>query len=323
MRVRFGFVAMSVMLKDASPSKTVTQKTYLKLLEKDPQVALDKLQRTAEQNLDNCLRLLHHCLANHIKVYRFSSRIIPLATHPLLRDWPYLRELGPQLARLGEVIREHRMRVTFHPDHFTLLNSPREEVFLAAAADLAHHTRLFQAMGLGSTAKLIIHVGGAYQSKPEALERFVENWARLPRGIASRVTLENDDKTFTAGETLYLCEKLQLPMVLDLHHHRCNPGTGEELADIIPRFLQTWHGTGLPPKLHISSPKSVEDLRSHHDYIKTDDLYPALQMLKSYGQDVDIMVEAKMKDRAVFRLVGELSAKPGIEAVDGGSIRVS
>ena len=47
---------------------------------------------------------------------------------------------------------------------------------------------------------------------------FIENWAGLPQGIARRITLENDDKIFTAMDTLYLCEKLMIPMVLDIHH---------------------------------------------------------------------------------------------------------
>ena len=129
MLVRFGFVAMSMNLEDASPSKAVTQKTFLKLAEDNPEVALEKVVRTAEQNLANCLRLLHYCIANHVKIYRFSSKIIPLATHPELRHWDYVQELQPQLNLLGAFIQEHQMRVTFHPDHFTLLNSPRENVF--------------------------------------------------------------------------------------------------------------------------------------------------------------------------------------------------
>lgn len=321
MIVRFGFVAMSMTMENASPSKAVTQKTYLKFRENNPEAALDKVRRTASENLANCLRLLHHCHANHVRVYRFSSKIIPLATHPELSHWDYTGELGPQLAQLGDFITAHQMRVTFHPDHFTLLNSPREDVFIASVADLAHHCRLFIAMGLDNRAKLILHVGGGYSNKEAALERFLENWGRVPRGIAERLTLENDDKTFTAEETLYLCEKLQLPMVLDLHHVRCNPGTSS-LTEIYPRFLATWKDTGLPPKLHISSPKSEADLRSHHEYVNPQDLYPALRQLREFNSDIDIMVEAKQKDVAMLRLVRQLSAKPGVERVNTAVIRL-
>lgn len=323
MLIRFGFVAMSMLLEDASPSKTVTQKTYLRLAENDPGAALEKVRRTAGNNLENCLRLLKHCAANHVKVYRFSSKIIPLATHPRLRDWDYTGELREQFAELGRFVREYEMRVTFHPDHYTLINTPREDVFAASIADLAHHSRIFNAMGLGAGAKLIIHVGGGYDDKEEALERFLENWGRVPSGIAKRITLENDDKTFTASETLYLCEKLQLPMVFDLHHHRCNHEDGSTLGHLSPRFLKTWEGTGLPPKLHLSSPKCESDPRSHHEYINPDDVYPDLMALREFDTDLDAMVEAKQKDKALFRLVRELAKMPGVTYVNDAAIRIN
>jgi UV DNA damage endonuclease len=323
MLVRFGFVAMSMSLEDASPSKAVTLKTYLKMVEdNNPEVALEKVCRTAEQNLANSLRLLHYAIANHVKLYRFSSKIIPLATHPELRDWDYIKDLQPQLDLMGAFIRDHEMRVSFHPDHFTLLNSPRENVFESSIVDLAHHCKLLNGMGLDSSAKLIIHVGGGYSNKAEALERFMENWSRVPIGIAKRLTLENDDKTFTPIDTLYLCEKLQLPMVLDLHHYRCNHEEDSSLEDILPRFISTWEETNLPPKLHISSPKCDTEIRSHHDYVNPEDLYPTLQLLKQHGTDIDVMVEAKQKDKAMFRLISKLGKMPGIEEIDTGSIKV-
>lgn len=322
MLIRFGFVAMSMLLEDASPSKTVTQKIYMNLAEANPEAALEKVRRTASNNLDNCLRLLKHCAANHVQLYRFSSKIIPLATHPKLRHWDYTSDLQQQLVELGRFSKEYQIRVSFHPDHFTLINSPKEEVFEAAIIDLAHHARIFNAMGLDNAARLVIHVGGGYNDKNTALERFLENWARVPNGIAKRLTLENDDKTFTAAETLYLCEKLQLPMVFDLHHYRCNHEEDSTLTDLFPRFITTWTGTALPPKIHVSSPKSASDLRSHHDYINPDDIYSALMQLRHFDTDIDAMVEAKQKDKALFRLVRELSKLPGITQVNDAAVRI-
>lgn len=46
------------------------------------------------------------------------------------------------------------MRVSAHPDHFTLLNSPDEGVVKASLADLAYHAGLLDAMGLGEDAKI-------------------------------------------------------------------------------------------------------------------------------------------------------------------------
>lgn len=323
MLINFGFVAMSMTLENASPSRAVTHKTYRKLFDSNPDTALDKVVRTARENLANCLRLLHYCTANHIKLYRFSSKVIPLATHPDLVNWDYLGELKQPLAELGEFISKNCIRVTFHPDHYTLINSPREEVFTSSVIDLAHHCRIFNAMGLDAHAKLIIHVGGGYSDKESSLERFLENWARVPNGIAKRLTLENDDKTYTARETLNLCEKIQIPFIFDVHHHNCNHEEDSHLEDILPRFIRTWDKTGLRPKLHISSPKSEADFRSHHDFINPGDIYPVLMILKEDRCNFDVMVEAKQKDLAMFRLVKELGQLPGIDIVNSACISVS
>jgi UV DNA damage endonuclease len=79
MIVRFGFVAMSVQLEDASPSRTMTMATFSKLA--DREAGLRKLELIAEKNLHNTLKLLKHCRYMGVKLYRMTSKIIPLATH--------------------------------------------------------------------------------------------------------------------------------------------------------------------------------------------------------------------------------------------------
>jgi UV DNA damage endonuclease len=216
------------------------------------------------------------------------------------------------------------MRVTFHPDHFTLLNSPREEVLQASILDLGHHCRIFEAMGLDERAKLIIHIGGGYKNKETSLARFTANWAKVPEFITRRLTLENDDKTYTAGKVLSLCEELNIPMVLDIHHHRCNPGE-DDLGELLPRFCKTWEQTGLPPKIHISSPRSPDNLRSHHDFVDPADLYPFLRLARKATRPpevLDVMVEAKQKDRAMLRLVEETGRLPGVKLVNQGQLEL-
>lgn len=322
MLVRFGFVAMSVILENASPSKTVTYKTYKNLAQQDPEAAIAKIRRVSRDNLDNTFRLLRYCNSENIKIYRFSSKIYPLATHPELSYWDYIKETKPQLMEMGNFIKKNNIRVTFHPDHYTLINSPREEVFISSVMDLTHHCRIFNAMRLGEHAKLIIHVGGGYSNKDDSLERFIENWSRLPLGISKHISLENDDKIFTANDTLYLCEKLQLPMILDMHHFRCNHEEGSVLEDIYPRFFSTWDITGLPPKIHVSSTRSETDIRSHHDFINSNDLYSFLKMARDYKVNLDVMVEAKRKDKAMLRLVQDLCKLPGIALINNATIKI-
>lgn len=321
MHIRFGYVAMSVILEKASPSSTVTFKTYSKLAERDEAAALARVRRVARGNLLNTLRLLRHNRAYGVQVYRFSSKVIPLGTHPKLSEWDYIADFKEELETIGGFVKENKFRVSFHPDHYTLLNSPAEEILQASLKDLGHHCRLLDAMVLDNRAKLVIHTGGAYSNKKEALERFKQNWDRVPRHIADRIAVENDDKSFTAKNVLDLCNALSLPMVLDIHHYKCNK-EGESLAEILPAVSATWDTAGLPPKFHVSSSKSAADFRSHHDFVNPGDLYPFLKLARELNNDIDIMVEAKQKDRAMFQLVRDLAGYPMVERSGDAALKI-
>jgi UV DNA damage endonuclease len=319
MIVRFGYVAMSVEVKNASPSKTMTWTRFSKL--EDRAAALRLLERIAAENLHNTLRLLRHNRAHGIRLYRCSSRLIPLFGHEALPDWDPISALAEPFAAIGDYARRHAMRLSFHPDHYTVLSTPRADVFARSVADLDRHTRMLEAMGLDESAKLNIHIGGTYGNKKAAMARFLKQFAALDPRIVRRITLENDDKTFTASETLAVAEQLGVPMVLDLHHDQVNPS--EEAPEALwPRIRRTWEGAGavagepLPPKIHVSSPRSEADPRSHADYVEAGPLIGFLRRIAAATPRLDVMIEAKMKDAALFRLLDDLAAA-GVGLLDG------
>jgi len=317
MLIRLGYVAISLNLEEASSSKTVTVKTFSGLKERDPEAALNKVRRTARENLNNTLRILRHNQAHGIKVYRLSSKVIPLATHPLLREWDYLRELKPELEALGKYIKANKMRVSLHPDHYTLINSPRDEVLESSLRDLRHHAGLFTAMGLGVEAKLVMHIGGGYKDKEKAMQRFIDNWKYVPDGAAGRLCLENDDRTFNVSEVLQVSKSLSLPVVFDAHHHRCNR-SGGDLKDILSQVFATWAGSGLAPKVHVSSPRECGEKRSHHDFVRPEDAVNVLKPASGVTEGLDVMLEAKQKDRALFKLSDALASMPGFTRISLG-----
>ncbi|MDU0330969.1 UV DNA damage repair endonuclease UvsE [Paenibacillus sp. 3LSP] len=331
MIVRFGYVAMSTVIANASPSKTMTLKTFNGIA--DREAAIRRLETIAEENLHNTLRLLRHNVGNDIQVYRFSSKLIPLATHESLSDWNPYEALREPFAAVGKYVKEHGLRVSFHPDHFTVLSTPRPEVLKSSIRDLHHHVAMFDAMGLDARAKNNIHVGGAYGDKLSAGARFRENVAALPERIKQRLTFENDDKTFNARETLELCEALGVPMVLDIHHHWVN-NEGESPAELWPRILATWQtpyaqadspaDEPLPPKIHASSPKSASDPRGHADHVIVLPLLEFLRSIAPITDRVDVMLEAKLKDGALFALMEDLARyrEEGVEILDGASVRI-
>lgn len=328
--VRFGYVAMSTVVSNASPSKTMTATSFNKL--EDREAAIRKLERIGAENIRNSLRLLKHNRAHDIRLYRFSSKLIPLIGHDMLAGWQAIPTLAEEFAELGEYVRLHQMRTSFHPDHFTILSTPRAEVLKNSYGDLVRHHAMLEAMGLDDSAKCNIHIGGTYGDKEQAGERFIRHFEALEPAVRRRITLENDDKTFTALETLQICERVAAPMVLDLHHHMVNNG-GETPEQLWPRILLTWEGAGanteasiglpaLPPKIHVSSPKSDKDIRAHADYVEAGPLASFLRNIAGDTPILDVMIEAKMKDGALFRLMEDMVHQEGFRPIDQASVLV-
>jgi UV DNA damage endonuclease len=320
MIVRLGYVAMSTIVQNASPSKTMTYTNFDKL--EDREAALRKLERIAAENLHNTLRLLKHNRAHEIKLYRMSSKLIPLIGHEMLEGWNPIEQLSPEFAAIGNYVKEHGMRISFHPDHFTVLSTPRADVLANSVADLDRHVRMLEAMGVDEQAKCNIHIGGTYGKKEASGERFVAQFMDMPERIRRRITLENDDKTFNAEETLAIAERVGVPMVLDLHHHDVN-NDGQSAAELWPRIAKTWTDFSgfaeLPPKIHISSPKNDKDIRAHADYIDSPAFMKFAREIAHTTERLDVMLEAKMKDSAVFRLMDDIRAAEGVEPLDQAS----
>jgi len=307
---------MSLKLENCSPSKTITVRHFSKIEQEESR--MNRLRQIASQNLQNCRRLLLHNAAHDIHVFRFSSKLIPLATHPLVRGWDYVSDLKEDFTIVGELVRKHNMRVSTHPDHYTLINSPKQEVLEASLRDLEYHVNIFRAMGLPN-AEMIMHIGGFYGSKDKSLQRFIDNFELLPENTRQRLRLENDDKCYGAKDVLFVCRKLGVPMIFDLHHHWCK-NYGEHVGDVLPKVFKTWKGK--LPKIHVSSPKSEKNFRAHADEIEADPFYEFLLTARELNEDFDVMVEAKNKDLALFNLLKKLKTRKNIKMVDDGTIEV-
>jgi UV DNA damage endonuclease len=332
MIVRLGYVAMSVHVRNASPSKTMTVASFRKLA--DREAAVRKLERIGAENLHNTLRLLRHNKAHEIQVYRLSSKLIPLFGHELLGDWDPIAALAEDFAAIGDYATRHGMRLSFHPEHFTVLSTPREDVLRSSIADLHRHVRMLEALGLGPGATSNIHIGGSYGDKASARARFVGNFQNMEQRIRERITLENDDKTFTALETLEVCEQVGVPMVLDLHHHQVN-NDGESAVQLWPRIAGTWkrdkqreagtvtEAASLPPKIHVSSPRSAQAPRSHADDVEPGPFLEFLRRIAAETPRLDVMIEAKLKDEALFRLMEAVKDQPDVKPLSGASFEIS
>ncbi|WP_088103927.1 UV DNA damage repair endonuclease UvsE [Halalkalibacter urbisdiaboli] len=317
MILRFGYVSTALSLWEASPSRTLTFTNWKKL---DKEKRMEKLYYATEQNLKNTIRAVHFNIANGIYVYRMSSSLVPLATHPEAK-WDYLTPFCSLFKELGHLIKSSQMRISFHPNQFTLFTSPKEHITENAIIDMTYHYDMLEAMEIHDKATINIHVGGAYGNKDAAISRFNQSFIKLDPVIRKQTTLENDDKTYTAAETLNICEQHSLPFVFDYHHHWANRRT-EEFEDLLPRIYATWNDSNKLPKFHLSSPKSQSEFRAHSDYVDLDFALPFIRTLRAFGQSADIMIEAKAKDKAALKLVEQLSSIRGFKRIDGGAIEI-
>ncbi|MCA0984982.1 UV DNA damage repair endonuclease UvsE [Halobacillus yeomjeoni] len=318
MQIRFGYVSHALSLWEATPAKTLTYSRYKKM---SPEERIEKLEYITRTNLLHTLRALHYNIAHEINLYRFSSSLVPLATHDEV-EWDYITPFEDLYKEIGSLVQRHEMRTSFHPNQFTLFTSDKDHVTQNAIQDMEYHYALLEAMGLHEESHINLHVGGAYGNKEDALKRFHENLKTLPGPIKDQMTLENDDKTYTTSETLEVCEKESIPMMFDYHHFMANHTEEESLTDLLPRFYNTWERLGMPPKIHISSPKSESEFRSHASYVDPEFIKPLLKELKRFDVAVDFMIEAKEKDRALLQLIDDLSNIRGYKRVGGATLKI-
>ncbi|WP_282138383.1 UV DNA damage repair endonuclease UvsE [Rossellomorea aquimaris] len=315
MKVRLGFVANSLSLWDASPAKTMTFKRYSDLPKEE---RMDRLKEVTRLNLEHTKRILYLCAAHEIELYRLSSSLVPLATHPEV-EWDFYSPFKDEWKELGDLIKKFGIRASFHPNQFTLFTSPKQHVTDNAVKDMVYHYRMLEYMGIEDSSVINIHIGGSYGDKEETLVRFHENLKSLPTDVKEIMTLENDDKTYTVEETLGVCQRENIPMVLDIHHHEANLSE-KPLEDYLEAIFATWEKRDLVPKIHISSPKSDKAFRSHADLVDAGFVEGFFKTLKTFDQDVDFMIEAKHKDLAMLKLIEDLSTIRGVKRISGGAL---
>ena len=314
MRVRLGYVAISKALgKKVTSSSTVTFTNYNKITL--PNKKLEKLKSVAASNLKDLETIIKYNIENNIHFYRITSALIPLVTHPEVGYWGHREFLKKDFEYVGKLINDSKMRVDTHPDEFNVINSINPKVVENTKINLLKQAEWFEDFKY-DLGKMVIHVGGATNGKDAGLERFITNFTTFPTEVKSKIIIENDDKTYTAQETLKLCNELNLPMVLDIHHHNCN-NNGENIYELIPKIFLTWENQQLPPKLHFSSPRDGEKDRKHSDFINANDFITFLENIKLLNTDIDIMLECKEKDLALFKLADDIKElKPEYKWID-------
>ena len=119
----------------------------------------ERMQVTVQNNLECLLRILQYNLKYGILFFRISSDLIPFASHPICK-FPWQRYFQKSFEEIGQFINKNHVRISMHPDQFIVLNSPRDDVVQRSIAELAYHAEILDLMGLDTSAKIQLHVGG-------------------------------------------------------------------------------------------------------------------------------------------------------------------
>jgi UV DNA damage endonuclease len=292
---------MNTTLKKQKPPVYAARRIIVRIIDEK---GIDELKRRILANLDDLYKMLEWNEANGIRVFRLSSELFQHKTNPKVSDYTY--EFAKEhLKKIGDYAIEKGHRLTFHPGQFNVLASPSERAYLQTLKDLEYHADVLDLMGLSKDSVMVIHGGGVYGEKEKTMKRWIENYHKLPDKIKNRLVLENCEKSYSIEDCLKIHESTGIPIVFDTHHFDCyillHPD--EEFSpasEYIPQILDTWKEKDIKPKFHVSEQGSGK-IGHHSDYI---DILPQylLDIPERYGIEIDIMIEAKMKELSIQKL---------------------
>tara|TARA_B100000287_G_scaffold253260_1_gene237963 strand:- start:298 stop:1221 length:924 start_codon:yes stop_codon:yes gene_type:complete len=295
--MNLGYACINMTLGEQKP-KITTNRSMIKKTFIDK--GIDYAGELSLLNSRDLCEIVKWNVENGINFFRISSDIFPWASEYNIEDLPQYQRIKTVLSSCGNYARENGVRLTSHPGPFNVLVSPREHVVQNTIIDLTNHGKVFDLLGLDRTPynKINIHCNGVYGDKKSALDRFCKNFELLPESVQTRLTVENDDKAtmYSVKDLMYLHERIGIPIVFDYHHHKFCTGDMTE-QEALELAISTWP-KGITPVVHYSESKALHESndklkpQAHSDYIK--------EIPNTYGNKVDIMVEAKAKELSIL-----------------------
>ena len=288
--MRIGYPCINRTL-DCSVSSTFRLKSYSE----------DRLKTSIQNNL-NCLRrILQFNLENRLCFFRISSDLVPFASHPVNR-FSWQKHFQIEFEEIGEFIVKNKMRISMHPDQFTLINSTKDGIFERSKKELVYHAEILDLMKLDTSAKIQIHVGGAYGDKEASMKRFVARFNRLPDSVIRRLVIENDDKLYDVNDCLEISEEIQIPVLFDVFHHKLNNSAMQTLKESFSYIAKSWNEKrdGIP-MVDYSSQEPNGLPQQHSETINLEDFGLFLKQTEPF--DFDVMLEIKDKEKSAIKAI--------------------
>lgn len=268
--------------------------------------SVQRLITTVKENLQCLMKILRYNVRHDILFFRITSDLVPFASHPV-NTVKWQREFRDMFQEAGAYITQHGIRISMHPDQFTLLNSVDRSVLHRSMTELRYHADILDAMKLDTTAKIQVHVGGVYADKPGSMKRFVKRYARLEHRIKRRLVIENDHRSFSAADCAAISGDTGIPVVFDVLHHRVL-NNGERIAAALARAGSTWRTRDGLPMVDYSIQRRSGIKGQHAESLNRKSFNKFL--LSAGSQDFDLMLEIKDKERSALRAVRILRRDP-------------
>ena len=255
-------------------------------------------------NLNYLEAQLRYNQSQEISLFRVSPDIIPFGSSPV-NTLPWWDLFAAQFEILANLVAFSQTRVSMHPGQYTVINSPNPAVVERAVADLEYHARFLDALQTSRENKIILHIGGVYGDRSEAMARFAAQYEKLPNPVLRRLVIENDDKSYPIGDVLELGNTLQIPVVYDnLHNSVLATDPSVDDTTWIKEAEQTWKEQDGSQKIHYSQQDSEKRPGSHSESIDVAEFLAFYEKLDSPSPD--IMLEVKDKNRSAVACINAI-----------------
>ena len=250
------------------------------------------------ENLKDTLKLLEYNIKNKIYIYRMSSDSFPWMSEYEFSDLPKFPAIRTYMKLIGKKVKDHGIRVSYHPGPFNVLASENPSVVQKTISELNKHAELMDLMELDQTTfyPINIHINTTQPTRELAAERFCKEFENLSESCKKRLVVENDDGANQYSVKMlydWIHQVIGIPITFDQHHYNYGP-QDQTMEEALRLAHSTWKTRVLT---HMSSPKTLEDASgkniAHADYI--------YEEIKTFGLDFDTEIEAKAKDLAVFK----------------------
>ncbi|KAA9332100.1 UV DNA damage repair endonuclease UvsE [Hymenobacter busanensis] len=258
----------------------------------------ERVEQTVAKNLACLQRILEYNVQHELRFFRMGSGIVPFGSHPI-NTFPWQTHFAAEFRAIGDYVKAHGLRVSFHPDQFVVLNSPDAGIVQRSIDELVYQGSMLDLMGLDSTAKLQIHAGGLYGDREAALTRWIATYKTLPEAVKARLVVENDDRLYSLQDCLRLHDAVGVPVLFDNFHHECL-NNGEPMPMALRLAAATWHPTQDGPLMIDYSSQAPGERKGKHVATMEEALFRRfLEDLR--GLDADIMLEIKDKEASAHR----------------------